>query len=101
MFGARSSPGIYDDMAKCFLYSIINLTSGITRADVVQHLDDVLGIGPPGDNSPVYEFFRKYTEEAHKVGIKLDNSGNREKLQPPDTKVIALGVEFDTVMWVW
>ena len=101
MFGTRSSPGIYDDLAKCFLFSVIELTEGITRNDVEQHLDDVLGVGPPGEDSPIHSFFNNYLKEAENVGIKLDQSGNREKVQPPDTTVTALGVQFDTVSWTW
>jgi hypothetical protein len=100
-FGTRSSPGIYDELHKCFLFAVIELTRGITREDVEQHLDDVLGVGPPGDDSPVHDFFRIYREEAAKVGIKLDTSGSREKVQAPATTVTALGVEFDTVAWTW
>ena len=101
MFGTRSSPGIYDDLHKCFLYSVIELSPGMTRNDVEQHLDDVLGVGPEGEDSPVHGFFRKYKEEAAAVGIKLDKSGNRDKVQPPDTVCVALGVEFDMVAWTW
>ena len=101
MFGTRSSPGIYDELHKCFLYSVIELTPGMTREDAEQHLDDVLGVGPPEEGSSVYAFFEKYKEEAAKVGFKLDTSGNRDKVQPPDTVVTALGVEFDTVTFTW
>ena len=35
------------------------------------------------------------------MGFRLDKSGNRDKVQPPDTVVTALGVEFDTKSWTW
>ena len=101
MFGSRSSPGIYDELHKCFLYSVIELTPGFGRLDVEQHLDDVLGVGPPGEDSPVHTFFSKYKEEAAKVGFRLDSSGNRDKVQPPETTCTALGVEFCTVTFTW
>ena len=101
MFGTRSSPGIFDNLATCFLNCVVNLTPGFTRQFVEKHLDDVLGIGFPGVESPVHRFYENYVAEADKVGIKLDKSGNREKVQPPDTTVIALGVMFDTVKWEW
>ena len=101
MFGTKSSPGIYDDLAKCFLFAVIAMTEGITIDDVEQHLDDVLAVGLPGIEGPVYDFFRNYREEAVKVGIVLDSSGNTDKVQPPGTRVTALGVEFDTEAWTW
>ena len=101
MFGTRSSPGIYDELHKCFLFSVIELTPGVTRQDVEQHLDDVLCVGPPTEDSPVHAFFEKYREEAAKVGFRLDASGNRDKVQPPDTSVTALGVEICTTTFTW
>ena len=103
IFGSRSSPGIYDELHKTFIYSVVELTPQFTREDVEQHLDDVLGVGPPEENqeASVDAFFRIYKEEAMKVGFKLDGSGNRDKVQPPGTKCTALGVEFDTVEWTW
>ena len=41
MFGTKSSPGIYDELHKAFLFSTIDLTPEFTREDVEQHLDDV------------------------------------------------------------
>ena len=64
MFGTRSSPGIYDDFHKCFLFSVIRLTPGITKDDVEQHLDDVLGVGPPGEDSPIHDFYQRYLKES-------------------------------------
>ena len=40
-------------------------------------------------------------EEAAKVGIVLDDSGNAEKQQIPSETVTALGVYFDTRSWTW
>ena len=101
IFGTKSSPGIYDNLAKCFLRSVIAITEGISREDVEQHLDDVLAVGLPGEDSAVHVFFRNYLTEAAKAGIVLDSSGNTDKVQPPGTTVTALGVEFDTVAWTW
>ena len=100
MFGGRSSVGIYNDLAVCFLNSVCKI-SGMSRGDVEQHLDDVLGVGPPGENSQVHVFFKTYLEEAARVGVRIDSSGNVDKVQAPATRVTALGVEFDTVAWTW
>ena len=103
MFGTKSSPGIYDELHKAFLYPVIAMTPRFCRRDVEQHLDDVLGVGLPEENpyGSVDAFFNTYIEEAGKVGFRLDESGNRDKLQPPDTVCTALGVEFDTKSWTW
>lgn len=100
IFGAVSSPGIYDQLAKLFLWCVMLLV-GMPRDQVEQHLDDVLGVGLPGEEGVVHDFYRAYREEAGKCGIKIDSSGSRDKCQAPDTTFIGLGVCFDTVRWVW
>ena len=103
MFGTKSSPGIYDELHKAFLFSTIDLTPEFTREDVEQHLDDVLGVGPAEEDEgcSVDVFFRIYLEEARRVGFRIDESGNTDKVQPPGTVCTALGVKFDTVAWTW
>ena len=103
MFGTKSSPGIYDELHKAFIYPVIRMTPKFSRKDVEQHLDDVLGVGPAKEDpaASVDAFFTKYKEEAGKVGFRLDGSGNRDKVQPPDTTCTALGVEFNTTSWTW
>ena len=64
----------------------------ISRNLVEQHMDDVLGAGPSGSDSIIWKFHKTYKEEALKVGIRLDASGNSEKEQEPVTKVVALSL---------
>ena len=45
VFGAISSPGIYDDLAKVVL-GIALLRARFPRELVSQHLDDVVSVGP-------------------------------------------------------
>ena len=66
-----------------------------------QHLDDVIAIGPPGPDSCVHRFFATYIREAERVGVRLDQSGNREKCQAPATEFVGLGVCFNTESWTW
>ena len=103
MFGTRSSPGLYDELHKAFISSVIKLTPDMPRNQVEQHLDDVLAVGLPWEDQErsVDAFFRVYKEEASKVGFKIDQSGNTDKVQPPGCKVVALGVAFDTASWTW
>ena len=100
IFGSRSSPGIFDELAKVFLWSCMSL-SGMPSSLVEQHIDDVLGVGLPGPNSLIWGFHDTYKREAKKIGIRLDDSGNKEKAQEPGTVVTGLGVVFDTVSWTW
>ena len=97
-FGASSSPGIFDRAAKAFLLPV-TIISGIPRSLVTQHLDDVLAASQGGPNSHVWNFYNTYVKEAETVGIRLDSSGNKEKAQPPDKRVVALGIEYDTDTW--
>ena len=103
MFGTRSSPGIYDELHKAFISSVVKLSPDMPKNQVEQHLDDVLAIGfPEKDNTrSVDAFFRTYLEEAKKVGFKVDQSGDKNKVQPPEHTVVALGVVFDSVAWTW
>jgi hypothetical protein len=100
MFGSRSSPGIFDELAKVFLWCCETL-AGIPRYLVEQHIDDVLGAGPPGADSVIWKFHQTYLKEARNVGIQLDDSGNSEKQQEPSCTVVALGVCFNTSTWTW
>ena len=80
MFGTRSSPGLYDELHKAFLSSVVKLTPDMLKNQVEQHLDDVLGVGLPwvDEQRSVDAFFRIYKEEALRVGFKIDQSGNTD-----------------------
>ena len=100
MFGTKSSPGIYCRFAGLFLLLCVKKTEGMSMADALRYLDDVLAIS--GEDSTVLEnFYQTYKATASEIGVRLDKSGNRAKCQGPDTKVIALGVNFDTQTWEW
>ena len=100
MFGTRSSPGIFDELAKVFLWCCRSL-AGLPKYAVEQHIDDVLGVGLAGSHSKIWKFHQIYLEEAKKLGIMLDDSGNQEKQQEPSNTVVALGVHFDSSTWTW
>ena len=100
MLGTKSSPGIYKRFAGLFLLLCIMKTEGMSMANALRCLDDVLAIS--GEDSTVLEkFYQTYKTTANEVGVRLDKSGNRAKCQGPDTKVITLGVNFDTNTWEW
>ena len=101
MFGTKSSPGIFDDLAKCFLKSVVGLVPGFSHQDFIQHLDDVIGSGLEGRGAPVWNFYETYRREAAIAGIRLDATGNIDKMQPPGKELIGLGVMFNIKEWTW
>ena len=69
VFGAISSPGIFDDLAKVIVGLAI-IMSGIPKELVQQHLDDVVAVGPP-NGVIINKFDNAYREVCDKTGIKL------------------------------
>ena len=99
VFGARSSPGLYDGVSNV-VKEIAVTQSGIELTRVAKHLDDILGVGFAREDDPVYKFHRAYLELAEEVGVRLPPPDvDKSKCQSPATSVLALGMEFDTVAW--
>ena len=99
VFGAKSSPGIYDEISQIILDLAI-LQSSIDRTLVTKHLDDTLGVGMNRPDDPVFACFKAYLEVAEEVGVRLPPPNvDKDKVQSPHTTVTALGMEFDTVAW--
>ena len=99
VFGACSSPGLYDT-ASNVVKDIAVAQSGMELTRVAKHLDDILGVGLPREDDPVFKFFRAYLELAEEVGVRLPPPDeDKTKCQSPATSVLALGMEFDTVTW--
>ena len=99
VFGACSSPGIYDEISDLILDLAI-MESKILRPLVTKHLDDTLGVGSNSPDDPVYACFRAYLRLAEEIGVRLlAPDVDKSKVQSPATTVLALGMEFDTVSW--
>ena len=99
VFGARSSPGIYDEVSDVVLDMAI-LESKIMRTMVTKHLDDTLGVGRSTPDDPVFSCFNAYLRVAEEVGVKLPTPDvDKSKVQSPATTVLALGMFFDTEEW--
>lgn len=99
VFGARSSPGIYDEVSDVVL-DLAVLESQILRTRVTKHLDDTLGVGSNSPDDPVHACFEAYLKVAKEVGVRLPAPNvDKTKVQSPATTVLALGMEFDTVEW--
>jgi len=99
VFGAASSPGIYDRTAKVVL-DIVLAASKFPRDMVCQYLDDVCAAAPPGSET-LNEFRKAYKEVAGNVGVHLAPEDDPDKAFPPTTAGTVLGIYYDTVNWIW
>ena len=99
VFGAASSPGIYDRAAKIVLDIVLKM-SGFPRNMVCQYLDDVCAAAPAG-SSALYGFRACYMAVAEQVGVRLAPEDDPEKAFAPCTAGTVLGVTYDTVAWTW
>ena len=99
VFGAGSSPGIYDDLAKVPLALAI-IISKISWDHVCQHLDDVCAVGDKNATT-IWDFDKAYREVCENVGISLADRSDKDKSFAPTTKGQVLGVDYDTEAWTW
>ena len=99
VFGAVSSPGIYDDLAK-IIVALACLKASFPKELVQQHLDDVCACGPANDGR-IYRFDKAYREVSDIVGVSLADRSDPDKSFAPATCGIVLGVVYDTVDWTW
>ena len=99
VFGARSSPGLFD-MVSDVLKDLAILDSSILATLVTKHLDDILAVGRNSSDDPVYKFFAAYIKLAEEIGVRLPPVDvDKTKVQSPQTTVVALGMDFDTITW--
>jgi hypothetical protein len=99
IFGAISSPGIFDRLAKLVLY-IALVQADMPARCVIQHLDDVCSASPAGSGRAA-RFFNNYREVCEVIGVKLATEVDPDKAFAPSTEGIVLGVCYDTVDFVW
>ena len=99
VFGAASSPGIYDRAAKVVL-DIVLAISRFPRDMVCQYLDDVCAAAPAG-SAALNNFRATYKEVAARVGVQLAPEDDPDKAFPPCTAGTVLGVYYDSVNWTW
>jgi hypothetical protein len=99
VFGARSSAGIYDRLAKLVL-ALVLAYSRFPPELVCQYLDDVCAAAPAG--SPALKRFEAaYRAVAAEVGVQLAPTDDPDKAFSPCTAGVVLGVHYDTVKWTW
>jgi len=99
VFGAASSPGIYDRAAKVVLDIVLALSKFPSNM-VCQYLDDVCAAAPAGSGALAL-FRNTYKEVATRVGVQLAPEDDPDKAFPPCTHGTILGVTYDTVTWTW
>ena len=99
IFGAVSSAGIYDRLAKIVLFIVIK-RSGMDPELVCQYLDDCCACAPFSSNL-LYIFDATFSEVAERLGIKLAPRDDPDKSFGPSTQGTIFGVYYDTVSWTW
>ena len=99
VFGACSSAGIYDRLAK-FILLLVLAYCRFPPDMVGQFLDDVCA-ACPARSTALHRFEAAYRAVAAMVGVKLASTDDPEKAFSPCTAGVVLGVEYDTVAWTW
>ena len=95
VFGARSSAGIYDRLAKLILVLVLAY-SRFPPELVCQYLDDVCAATPAGSTA-LKRFESAYRAVAAEVGVQLAPTDDPDKAFSPCTAGVVLGVHYDTV----
>ncbi|MFN9942208.1 MAG: hypothetical protein ACK56I_22320, partial [bacterium] len=99
VFGARSSAGLFDRMAKVILDLATRLAH--FRPDMIcQYLDDVCAASPAG-SPDIFRFEQAYRDVAAEVGVRLAPTSDPDKAFSPTTDGVVLGVKYDSVAWTW
>jgi hypothetical protein len=99
VFGARSSAGIYDRLAKLVLVLALAY-SRFPPEMVCQYLDDVCAAAPAGSLA-LSPFESTYRAVAAEIGVRLAPTDDPDKAFSPCTAGVVLGVHYDTVSWTW
>ena len=99
VFGASSSAGLFDRLAKVVLH-IVLVKSGMPKRSVIQHLDDVCSASPR-DSTRAMKFYNTFKSTCELLGVKLAPEGDKDKEFGPTTKGLVLGVVYDTQNWTW
>jgi hypothetical protein len=99
VFGAVSSAGLYDRLAKVVLDFVIR-QSKFPADMVIQYLDDVCAAAPAGCPS-LRMFEQAYKAVAADLGVKLAPDTDPDKAFSCTTAGVVLGVHYDTVSWTW
>ena len=97
VFGAVSSAGIYDDLAKLIL-DLALIHSKMDERMVNQVLDDVVACGTEGDCT-VQHFYNAYREVAARVGVLLADESDVDKAFGATHTGKVLGITYNLQSW--
>ena len=96
VFGGKSSPGLYDRLAKVVLW-IVLVKSYFPEHLCIQHLDDVCGASPDGWDK-VDRFYNTYQDVCNKLGVELADPSDADKMFSPRTNGHRGGAEWNLVL---
>jgi hypothetical protein len=99
IFGAVSSAGLYDRLAKVVLDLVIRHAK-FPPEMVIQYLDDVCAASPQGCPS-LRAFQEAYRTLAADLGVKLAPYTDPDKAFCCSTVGVILGIQYDTDNWTW
>jgi len=99
IFGAVSSPGLFDSLAKVVIDFVIRHAK-FPPESAMQYLDDFCAAAPAGCPS-LARLEKAYRDVAADVGVKLAPTTDPEKAFSPTTQGVVLGVCYDTHNWTW
>ena len=99
IFGAVSSAGIFDAVAKIVIFIVIKL-SGMDPTMVCQHLDDCVAAAPKNSDA-LHRFDQQFQDVAKRLGIRLAPRSDPEKSFAPCKSGVVLGVWYCTEKWMW
>ena len=99
IFGAVSSAGVYDRLAKVVL-DIALLQAKFPRPQACQYLDDLCAAASP-DSGLVQRLDDTYRRLAAAIGVRLAPLTDPDKAFSACTAGVVLGISYDTVAWTW
>ena len=99
IFGAVSSAGLYDRVAKIVVYIAAALVQ-FPQHLKIQHLDDVCACSPAKCDG-VDRFYQSYWDVSRRLGIELADPKDPDKAFGPRTEGIVLGIDYDSNNMTW
>ena len=99
IFGAVSSAGLYDRVAKVVVFIAAALVD-FPQHLKIQHLDDVCACSP-AKSDMVDKFYKSYWDLCSRLGIDLADPTNPDKAFSPRTEGQVLGIVYDSSNLSW
>ena len=97
VFGASSSPSLYDSVAKVIL-DLSRIKAGTLPNRSRNQLDDSFTVDHLEN---AWRWFEAYETVSETVGVKLADKSKRDKVCPPSQLITLLGIEYDLLKWSW